>query len=132
MRVIAAITLLLASTSTWAADIEGRWRSPGGNTIIEIGPCGSAFCGTVAWASEKSKKAAAKTTPNLIGTQLISGLAEKKPGKWHGKLFIPDKNMRVTAKIELVGAQQLKVGGCAGGVICKSELWNKYDGALPQ
>ena len=132
MRVTAAVALLLVSNPAFAADIEGRWRSPGGNTIIEIAPCGDVLCGTVAWASDKSKKAAAKTTPELVGTQLITGLQEKKPGRWQGKLFIPDKNMRVTAKIELVSAQQLKVGGCAGGVICKSEIWNKFDGSLPE
>ena len=132
MRVPAALTLLLMAGTASAAEIEGRWRSPGGNTIIEIGPCGSAFCGTVAWASEKSKKAAAKTTPQLVGSQLITGLQEKKPGRWHGKLFIPDKNMRVTAKIQLVSADQLKVGGCAAGVICSSEIWKKVDDPLPE
>ncbi len=131
MRVIAATAILLASSAA-AADIEGRWRSPGGNTIIEIAPCGSDMCGTVAWASEKSKQAASKTTPQLIGTQLITGLEEKKPGRWQGKLFIPDKNMRVTAKIQLVSAEQLKVGGCVGGVICSSEIWKKYDQPLPE
>ena len=130
MRVTAAIALLLLSSPLSAAEIEGRWRSPGGNTIIEIAPCGDVFCGTVAWASDKSKKAAAKTTPELIGTQLLTKLQEKKPGKWQGKLFIPDKNMRVTAKIELVSADTLKVGGCA--VICKSENWKKFDDPLPE
>lgn len=124
--------MLLLSSPLAAAEIEGRWRSPGGNTIIEIAPCGGALCGTVAWASEKSKEAARKTTPNLVGTQLITGLQEKKPGRWQGKLFIPDKDMRVSAKIQLVSAAELKVGGCVGGVICKSEIWNRHEGALPE
>ncbi len=132
MRVIAATTLFLASSPLAAAEIEGRWRSPGGNSIIEIAPCGGDLCGTVAWASDKAKKDAAKTTDQLIGTQLLTGLQEKKPGRWHGKLFIPDRNMRVTAKISLVSPQQLKVGGCAAGVICSSQIWNKFDGPLPE
>ena len=132
MRVIAATTLILASSPLAAAEIEGRWRSPGGNSIIEIAPCGGDLCGTVAWASDKAKKDAAKATDQLIGTQLLTGLTEKKPGRWQGKLFIPDKNMRVTAKISLVSPQQLKVGGCAAGVICSSQIWNKFDGPLPE
>ena len=131
MRVIAATAILFASSAAAAADIEGRWRSPGGNTIIEIGQCGATFCGTVAWASEKSKREAAKTTPQLVGSQLLTGLAEKKPGSWHGKLFIPDRNMRVNAKISLVSPEKLKVAGCAMGVICSSQVWNRYEGALP-
>ena len=132
MRSLAATSLLLASTPLAAAEIEGRWRSPGGNSIIEIAPCGNDLCGTVAWASDKAKKDAAKATDQLIGTQLLTGLQEKKPGQWHGKLFIPDKNMRVGAKIQLANPSQLKVSGCAAKVICSSQLWNKYDGALPQ
>ena len=132
MRVLAAICLLLIASPLAAADIEGRWRSPGGNSIIEIAPCGSELCGTVAWASERAKQDARKATDQLIGTQLLTGLQEKKPGRWQGKLFIPDQNMRVTAKIQLASPQQLKVSGCAGGVICKSQLWNKYDQPLPE
>ena len=132
MRVAAGIFLFVAS-SAQAQDgsIEGRWRSPGGNSIMEIAPCGSDMCGTVAWASDKAKKDAAKATDQLIGTQLLTGLQEKKPGRWQGKLFIPDKNMRVTAKIQLVSAQQLKVSGCAAKVLCHSQIWNRYDQALP-
>ena len=131
MRSIAATSLLLASSPLAAADIEGRWRSPGGNSIIEIAPCGGDLCGTVAWASDKAKKDAAKATNNLIGTQLLTGLQEKKPGRWQGKLFIPDKNMRVTAKIQLASPSQLKVSGCAAKVICSSQLWSKHDDPLP-
>ena len=132
MRVAAGIFLFVAS-SAQAQDgsIEGRWRSPGGNSIMEIAPCGSDMCGTVAWASDKAKKDAAKATDQLIGTQLLTGLQEKKPGRWQGKLFIPDKNMRVTAKIQLVSAQQLKVSGCAAKVLCHSQIWNRYDQPLP-
>ena len=132
MRVAAGIFLLMASSAqAQDASIDGRWRSPGGNSIMEIAPCGSDKCGTVAWASDKAKKDAAKATDQLIGTQLLTGLQEKKPGRWQGKLFIPDKNMRVTAKIQLVGAQQLKVSGCAAKVLCSSQIWNRYDQPLP-
>jgi uncharacterized protein (DUF2147 family) len=112
--------------------IEGLWRSPGGNSIIAIAPCGSDLCGTVAWASEQAKKDAGKVTAHLVGTQLLTGLKQRQPGRWQGKLFIPDKNMRVSAKIQLTGEQQLKVSGClAGKALCKSELWSRTDAPLP-
>lgn len=130
MRGIAATAILLASSAT-AADIEGRWRSPGGNSIIEIAPCGSLLCGTVAWASDKAKQDAHKATDQLVGTALLTGLQEKKAGRWQGQLFIPDKNMRVKAKLQLISPQQLKVSGCAAGVICSSQVWNRLDGPLP-
>jgi uncharacterized protein (DUF2147 family) len=37
----------------------------------------------------------------------------------------------VGAKIQLVSGVQLKVGGCVAGMICKSEIWSKYDQSLP-
>jgi uncharacterized protein (DUF2147 family) len=59
---------------------------------------------------------------------LLTALEEKKEGHWQGRLFIPDKNMRVTAKIELAGPDQLKVSGCAAGkALCRSALWNRTD-----
>ena len=124
--------IALAAALAPEGSIAGRWRSPGGNSIIEIAPCGSDWCGTVAWASERAKADARKTTDQLVGTQLLTGLQEKKPGRWQGKLFIPDRNMRVAAKIQLAGPQQLKVSGCAAKVLCTSQNWNRFDGPLPE
>ena len=132
MRNLSAIALLLGSSPLAAADIEGRWRSPGGNSIMEIAPCGSAMCGTVAWASERAKKDAAKATDQLIGTQLLTGLEEKKPGRWQGTLFIPDRNMRVKAKLKLRPDGRLQVSGCAlGKILCRSEYWSRAEEPLP-
>lgn len=132
-RIIAPLILvaLTAAQDSSPASIEGRWRSPGGNSIIDIAPCGSSLCGTVAWASAKAKKDSARTTSQLVGTQILTGV-QQRGNRWQGRLFIPDKNMRVTAKIQLVSAQQLKVSGCAvGGSLCRTALWTRADGPLP-
>ena len=131
--VLAFVALVQAAAQDSAQPaILGQWRSPGGNSIIAIAPCGDSLCGTVAWASDKAKQAARKTTPQLVGTQLLTGLEQKTAGRWQGRLFIPDKNMRATAKIELVNTAQLKVSGClAGKALCKSELWTRTTDPLP-
>ena len=134
MRALAASIAFLTLTAAEGPEssLEGRWRSPGGNTIIEIAPCGGSLCGTVAWASAKAQKAARKGTDRLIGAQLLTNLTQRPNGRWDGKLFIPDKNMRVTAKLQRAGQAQLKVSGCvAGNALCRSELWNRWDQALP-
>jgi uncharacterized protein (DUF2147 family) len=130
------ITFILATFAIQAPaapSLEGRWRSPGGNSIIAIAPCGESLCGTVAWASAKAKKDAAKGTDQLIGAQLLTNLQQdRKGGGWHGKLFVPDQNIRATAKLHLIGDQQLKVSGCAAGrALCKSSVWTRADGPLP-
>jgi uncharacterized protein (DUF2147 family) len=125
-------SIVLLAQSAPEPSIQGQWRSPGGNSIIAIAPCGGALCGTVAWASAQAKQASRKATDQLVGTQLLTNLTQNKDGRWQGKLFIPDKNMRVTAKLQLVSAGQLKVSGCAAGkALCKSAIWNRADGPLP-
>ena len=128
---ISTVLLALAAQAAPLASIEGQWRSPGGNSIIGVAPCGSSLCGTVIWASARAKQDARKATDQLIGTQILTGLQQKGDG-WQGRLYIPDKNMRVTAKIRLIGAGQLRVAGCAlGKSLCKSAVWSRADGPLP-
>jgi uncharacterized protein (DUF2147 family) len=47
---------------------------------------------------------------------------------WEGKLFVPDRNLHVEAKIQSESANELKVSGCEIG-ICKSQLWTRAEGA---
>src|SRR5206468_13000188 len=98
MQAMFTLTALLAAQNAPDSSVQGQWRSPGGNSIIAIAPCGSLLGGTVTWASAQAKEASRKTTSQLVGTQLLTGLQQRGAG-WQGKLFIPDKNMRVTAKL---------------------------------
>lgn len=132
MRVLAASVLFFASAAlAQDAAIDGRWANPDGSVIIDIAPCGKSRCGTVAWASDKAKADAHKGTDRLVGTELLTGLEEKKPGQWNGRLFIPDHDMRAGARLQLVGERQLKVSGCVARVLCRSQYWNRADGPLP-
>jgi uncharacterized protein (DUF2147 family) len=134
MAALALIAALAAQATAPAASsqLDGIWRSPGGNTIIKIAPCGDTPCGTVVWATDKAKKDASKTTAELIGAQLLTSLEQDKKGRWAGKLFIPDRNMRVTAKLDRLSPTQLKVSGCAAGkALCKAQVWTAFTGDLP-
>ena len=127
-----ALVAALAVQATADTSLEGVWRSPGGNTIMKIAACGDSPCGTVAWASDRAKKDSSKVTNQLVGTALLTNLQQDKKGRWQGKLFIPDKNMRVTAKIQRVSAAELKVSGCvAGKALCRADIWTAFPGALP-
>jgi uncharacterized protein (DUF2147 family) len=130
--ILASLILAQAVAPPQQPSIDGQWRSPGGNSIIAIAPCGSSLCGTIVWASDKAKQDARKGTDQLIGTQLLTNLQQRSEGRWQGKLFVPDQNIRATAKLQLIGAQQLKVSGCAlGKTLCRSELWTRTDEPLP-
>lgn len=128
MRSILAAIAFLALTAAQGAPqapIEGRWINPTHSVIVDIAQCGDAMCGTVQWATAQAKQDAAKGTPTLVGTQLLTEL-QQKGDTWEGKLFVPDQNLRLEAKLQPEGDQQLKISGCAvGGLICDSQLWTR-------
>lgn len=128
---IVAAAALLAMQSPAAQAIEGRWANPKRSVIIFIASCAAELCGTVEWASDRAQADARKGTERLIGSQLLTELQPRGNARWQGKLFVPDKRVRVTAKLELVG-DQLKVSGCAlGKSLCKTQLWTRANGATP-
>lgn len=123
--------MLLAFAALAATDtpIEGRWTNPSGSVTIAIDACGTALCGTVVAASNQAKADAARGgTPNLVGTQLLSGFTPNGAARWKGRLFVPDINKRPKATLHLVNARQLKVSGCmVGRMVCRSQVWNRAD-----
>jgi uncharacterized protein (DUF2147 family) len=130
--IASAVSAALAQASPIQPAIEGRWINPDRTVIVDIAQCENSLCGTVVWATEKAKQDARKGAPTLVGTQLLTGL--RPSGKdWRGKLFVPDRKVRVTAKIRLSGDRQLRVTGCTiGGLICNAQVWTRADGPLPQ
>ncbi len=111
------------------APIEGNWTNPARSVTVAIRPCGNSWCGTVVAATDKARADAEKGgTPNLVGTQLMTGFAEAGDGRWKGRMFVPDLNFRSHATIVPVNETTLKVRGCAlRGLGCKSQLWTRVD-----
>ena len=131
MRSIAATVAFLALTAAQSAPIEGNWKNPIGSAIIAIAPCGNALCGKVVWASARGRREAAKGAPDVVGTTVLTNL-HAKGGHWTGRLFIPDDNIHVAARLQLIGSRQLKLTGCGlAGLICRTQIWTRVDGSLP-
>jgi uncharacterized protein (DUF2147 family) len=131
-QILASIALVSLATAAGPAQasktpqLEGRWTSPKRNLIIEVDQCGSAYCGTVVWASAYAKEQARKSgTPNLIGKQLISGVKPDGKGGYKGRAFVPKQNIHATATIRHAGTNAMIVKGCALRVICKSQRWTR-------
>jgi len=117
--------LMLTAAQPEPAPIEGLWKNPIGSAVIVISPCGDALCGRVVWASARGQREAAKTTKNVVGTVVLTNLRQKRQA-WTGKLFIPDDNIHVAAKLELEGNNALKLTGCGLlGLICRTQIWTR-------
>ena len=125
-----SIALAAATISTAGVaqtPVEGLWRNPSGTAIIRIAPCGGPLCGTVAWASERGQREVSAHAPKVVGTTVLTGL-RARGDRWHGSLYIPDDNITVSAKLQLVAPRQMKLTGCAiAGLICRSQVWNRVD-----
>lgn len=123
--------LFFAAAQAAPQSIEGLWKNPSGSVIMSIEACGSALCGTVKWASAQAKADAAKGTDQLVGANLLTNL-KPKGSMWTGRLFVPDEKIRASARIQLVGTEQLKVSGCAMlGAVCRSQVWTRTSDPLP-
>jgi uncharacterized protein (DUF2147 family) len=134
MRIVAAIPALLALTAAGAparAPIEGLWKNPIGSAIIAIAPCGDTLCGKVVWASARGQREASKGSPDVVGTTVLTGM--RRTGEhWTGTLFIPDDDIHVSARLQLVDGHKLKLTGCGlMGLICRTQIWTRSEGPLP-
>ena len=130
MRGRVATIALLALTAAQApqrAPIEGYWKNPLGSAIIEIAPCSASLCGKVVWASARGKREVAKNTANVVGTTVLTGL-KKTDAHWTGQLFIPDDNIHVSARLQRLNNDQLKLTGCGLlGLICRTQIWTRVN-----
>lgn len=116
-----------APQQTSHTSIEGFWKNPIGSAIISIMPCGNTVCGKVVWASQRGQREVTRTTSHVVGTTVLTDV---KPGKngWSGKLFIPDDNIHVSARLQLLGERKLKLTGCGVfGLICRTQIWTRTD-----
>ena len=129
-RIHANVALLLLAAGVPAsaqAALEGHWTNPKHSVVVKVAPCGGGYCGTVIQASTKAKATARKGgTPNLVGTQILSGLRPDGKGTYKGQAFDPKRNIRAPATIRLLNPSTLMVKGCVlRGIICKEQRWTR-------
>lgn len=121
------LALALAAPAAATEPIEGVWSNPLRSVTVRVGPCGETFCGTVIRAGDSATAAAARHGTRLVGTQLLSGL-RARGGKWRGKIFVPDHGIHASANLSMVGADRMRIEGCAmGGMVCRAQLWARED-----
>jgi uncharacterized protein (DUF2147 family) len=103
----------------------GLWRNPKGSVNVEIRSCGTSICGYVVWANEKAIRDAREGgTEELIGLQLFSDFVQTGPGRWKGKVFVPDLNRTFAGTAERIDDGHIRAKGCVVPIIaCKAQVW---------
>lgn len=129
-RLFLAFALLVLAAAPASASVEGRWTNPKRSVVIEVGRCGSAYCGTVIWATPKAKAKARKGgTENLVGTRVLSNAHPDGRGAYKGRAFVPKRNLRSSATMRQTGPNSMVVEGCAlAGLLCREQRWTRVRG----
>lgn len=118
---LVALAATVPVTASAQAALEGKWRNPKGSVVVNVAPCGDAYCGTVSWANAKNREKGA--TP---GTRVLSDLKQAGDGVYKGRAYEPKRNLRGSATVRQLGPDTMIVKGCViGGLICKSQRWTR-------
>lgn len=146
--VIAVLTLLLLSTSAFAAaadDMLGVWLNQEKDAKIEMYKCGEKYCGKVVWLKEPAYPEGSKDgvpgTPKLdhsnpdqalrkrpvIGLDIVHGMAYVGENKWaDGTVYDPKNGKTYSAKMTLVSPMQLNLRGFIGiSLLGRTAVWTR-------
>jgi uncharacterized protein (DUF2147 family) len=126
-RIAILVAASLFASPAAAQALEGQWTNYKKNVIVQVERCGTAFCGRVVQASAKAKERARRGgTPNLIGTQILTGLTPVGDGRFRGRAFVPKRNIHATATVRQLSDDVMQVQGCVfGGLLCDNERWTR-------
>jgi len=121
--------LFAAAGPAYAADsISGSWINPRGSVVVTTDNCHGELCGWVSWASEAARADASDAgVRNLIGTMLLRDYRASAPGRWSGRVYVPDMGRTFSSTIEQLDGNRLKISGCLiAGLFCKSQIWVRH------
>jgi uncharacterized protein (DUF2147 family) len=125
-RILTKAALVLSAcavpvSATAQSTLEGRWANPHHTVIVNVAPCGSAYCGVVSWATAKNRERG--TTP---GTRVLTNLRPNGDGTYKGSAYEPKRDMHGSATVRQEWPNVMVVTGCALlGLICKEQRWTR-------
>lgn len=108
------------------AAAAGVWRNPKNTVHVKMQPCGGTVCGTVVWAAPKAEAKARAAGQKLVGAQLLREFKQIGPGRWQGRVFVPDLGRTFAGTMSAAGPDKLVGKGCLiGGFFCKTQTWTR-------
>jgi uncharacterized protein (DUF2147 family) len=112
----------------FAADPSGLWRDQKGS-IIKVHGCGTGMCIEVAKPFDAGAKDIHNPDPALrnrpIAGVTILSAAKGGDNVWKGRLYNAEDGQTYAGSMTLVSEAELKLEGCAMGVLCESRSWSR-------
>jgi uncharacterized protein (DUF2147 family) len=122
---LAALALMTLSTGAFADPLEGLWKTAqddnGNSGLIEVAPCGDAYCGTLIKSFDANGTEFASEN---IGRQIISATVPQGNGAYRGKVYSPDRDKTYNSRLQLTG-DTLSVSGCVLGICRDGGTWTR-------
>ncbi len=140
MIVIAALPARLSA----AEGLDGYWMDSDGEVLLEIGRCGAARCGKVAWLRRPRgpdggplrdfRNPDPKLQARFVcGMVVVSGFKKQRDGTWgDGTVYVPDHGMSFSGEAQVLGPNHVKVSGyILLPIFGSSEVWTRVDRQPP-
>ncbi len=129
----AALTAAVAGPGV-ASPLDGQWRTPEANAIVQLYDCDAAVCGKLvdsdrikanpAVADDKNHAEALRLRP-LKGLVFINGFTGG-PTEWKGgSVYNPDDGGTYHGSLRLVDPDTLKLTGCIIVPLCRTDVWHR-------
>jgi uncharacterized protein (DUF2147 family) len=127
MMAIALAPAAIAGNDVTAVPETSDWRNPANTVHVRLRACGGdRMCGTVIWASAKAQADARRGgTEKLIGANLFRDFRRVGPGRYQGRVFVPDINRTFAGQMRVEGDSMIGKGCVLAGLICKQQVWKR-------
>jgi uncharacterized protein (DUF2147 family) len=145
-----AYCLAAAALAAWAASaqagesLDGYWMDSDGEVLLDIGRCGNARCGKVAWLRKPRgpdrgplrdfRNPDPKLQSRLVcGLAVVTGFKKQPDGTWgDGTVYVPDHGMTFSGEAEVLGPNHVKVNGYVLlPIFGSSEVWSRVNRKPP-
>lgn len=133
LSTVIAAAMLSAVAAHAAEPITGRWITEERDAVVEIKPCGSSFCGTIARflvpppdgldQRDINNPDTAKRKRKLLGLPILTSFKEE-PSLWRGQIYDPKSGKSYRSVIRRTGANTIEVRGCIGP-FCQAQVWRR-------
>lgn len=141
--VCAALTAAAAGASA-GERLDGYWIDSHGEVILQIGRCGNARCGRVAWLKKPRgpdygplrdfRNSDPKLRARFVcGLPVVTGFKKQRDGTWgDGTVYVPDQGMSFSGYAEVLGPNHVKVSGyMLLPIFGSSEVWTRINRQPP-
>lgn len=145
LAALGALALQLGTAAAAPRDVSGTYLTEDGRARIRLEKCGATgenVCGFVVWLqtpttengmlrTDLKNSDRRKTARQLLGHQLILGLAPNADDRWEGPIYNSEDGRSYQVNVWLNGPEELKVRGCLLAVLCATQTWARVKDVAP-